>query len=78
MLEDSISEKIIRCCGDVQSRIHACRTRQIACMLKDRLCQEFAQDCVSELIRQLIARHIDELIADTFDRDGNNKYLEEE
>ncbi|HNR68596.1 MAG TPA: hypothetical protein PKN04_11460 [bacterium] len=47
-------------------------------MLKDRLCQEFAQDCVSELIRQLIARHIDELIADTFDRDGNNKYLEEE
>ena len=63
-------------CGDIIARIHACRSRVIAVQLRERLCGELAQSCTSPMVQNLLKRHVDQLIEDTFDKTGMNKYLE--
>jgi len=71
--EDSIIQKY---CGDIQKRISACRTKSVAELLKDRLCNELDQGCQSEMIKNIMRKHVDELIIQVFDQDGKNKKLE--
>jgi hypothetical protein len=63
-------------CGNVSERIRACRNAQIAHALKERLCSELASQCPSEMVQQILRRHIDQMIGSTFDRKGRNIYLE--
>ncbi|MBN1541425.1 hypothetical protein JW992_04705 [candidate division KSB1 bacterium] len=72
-----IYEKISKSCGKIDERVHACKTREVAEMLKERLCREFEKECQSAIIRNFFNRHVDSIINDTFDRNGMNKYLEE-
>ncbi len=70
-------DNINKYCGDIGERIRACRTIHIANVLKDRLCSELEPNCQSEIVRQVLQRHIDQLIKITFDSKGRNIYLEE-
>ena len=74
---DSQMDNINKYCGDIGERIRACRTIHIANVLKDRLCSELEPNCQSEIVRQVLQRHIDQLIKRTFDSKGRNIYLEE-
>ncbi|MBN2355839.1 hypothetical protein JXO59_06985 [candidate division KSB1 bacterium] len=71
-------ELIRTCCGDLQERIHACRSKHIAEQLKDRLCKELSHKCQSEMVHLLLISHIDKIIQETFDEEGRNQFLEEE
>ncbi len=68
---------IIRSCGDIHKRIKVCRSRSVAEMLKQRLCDELETNCKSDVVRQLLEQHVDQLISEVFDKQGRNKYLEE-
>lgn len=68
--------KIRQICGDVDQRIAACRTKNIAEMLKSQLCHELDQACESEMIKNLLSAHIDSIITETFNSNGQNKFLE--
>lgn len=63
-------------CGDIAGRMRACRSRQIALQLRQWLCRELAESCTSPEVRRLLENHIDELISDTFNENGMNRYLE--
>jgi len=72
------SETIIQnICGDVAERIRACRSREVAEMLKQQLCNELTIHCKSEIVRNLMQHHIDKLINETFDNSGKNLSLME-
>jgi hypothetical protein len=78
MLDDQHSLKLIQThCGDIRQRIQACRSRQIAEQLKGRLCGELQGDCPSEMVVTLLSKHVDQIIDQTFDENGKNRYLEE-
>ncbi len=63
-------------CGDIEERLRACRSRQIALQLRQCLCRELAYSCTSPEMQRLLQNHIDELIKETFDENGMNRYLE--
>ncbi len=63
-------------CGDIAGRMRACRSRQIALQLRQCVCHELAERCTSPEVRRVLESHIDELIRDTFDENGMNRYLE--
>ena len=70
------SEDIIRrVCGDVEQRLRACRSRQVAEMLKDKLCQELQSECKSEIVQNFLTHHIDRVMNIIFDKDGNNRLI---
>ncbi len=72
------SEKTIKkYCGDIKDRILACRTRNIAIALKERLCAELEMNCMSSMINNVLNEHVDSIIAEAFDAQGKNRYLEE-
>lgn len=78
MLDDPQSLKLIQTqCGDIRQRIQACRSRNIAEQLKKRLCGELQADCPSEMVVALLSNHVDQIINQTFDGNGKNRYLEE-
>jgi hypothetical protein len=54
-------------CGNVEERIRACHSRQIAEMLKERLCSELANQCKSEIIQNFLIHYVDNLIIENFD-----------
>lgn len=68
---------IMRSCGDIDMRIKVCRSRSVARMLKQRLCDELETNCKSDVVRQLLERYVDQLISVVFDKQGRNNYLEE-
>jgi len=74
---NSQMDMINKYCGDIAERIRACRSIHIASVLKERLCSELEPNCQSEIVRQVLRRHIDQLINSTFDDKGRNIYLEE-
>jgi len=77
VIEDKQDLKIIQeHCGDIIERIRACRSRAIAEQLRERLCGEVAQRCPSPLVQNVLLRHVDRIIAETFDENGDNKFLE--
>ena len=71
------SNIIAKQCGDVEQRIKACRSLEIAIRLKERLCDELEANCSSEMIRGTLLNFVDHLISYTFDENGRNKTLEE-
>lgn len=71
------AEDIIRdYCGDIERRIQACRTRDVAELLKRRLCSELESSCHSSMIKNVLVNHVDKLIEKDFDNTGKNKFLE--
>lgn len=71
------TENIIRqYCGDIRERLLACRSRSVAMVLKDRLCTELNDACVSSMIKNVLQVHVDRLIDEIFDAKGKNKFLE--
>jgi len=64
-------------CGDIRARIHVCRNRDIAEMLKTRLCRELDSHCQSKLVHQMLVNYVDQIIHETFDENGFNIFLEE-
>lgn len=64
-------------CGDVEQRLRSCRSRTIAEHLVDRLCDEVAMNCKSQMIQNVLKLHVDKLVGQIFDKNGNNIYLEE-
>ena len=63
-------------CGDIEQRIKACRSRDVAELLKHRLCSELKRNCESTMIKDVLIDHVDKLISKMFEKSGNNKYLE--
>lgn len=63
-------------CGDIRERLIACRSRSVAIVLKDRLCNELQGACVSSIIKNVLEVHVDRLIDEIFDSNGKNKFLE--
>ena len=68
---------IVKHCGNVEERIKACRSREIAVRLKERLCDELSVHCASDMIKGSLLNFVDKLIERTFDADGHNKTLED-
>lgn len=64
-------------CGDIRERIHVCRNRHIAEMLRERLCNELDANCHSQVVLAMLRKQIDEIINETFDKNGINVYLED-
>lgn len=71
-----MEEEIRKYCGNVVARLRACRSREVAVLLKQQMCDEMSQRCQSEMIRNTLERYVDKLVEETFDQNGNNKYLE--
>jgi hypothetical protein len=65
-------------CGDIEERIRACRSKEIAELLANRVCAEAEKGCKSKMVNGVLKSHIDKLIRKVFDQNGNNKYLEEQ
>lgn len=64
-------------CGDVEDRIRSCRSKEIAELLTDRLCSEVDKGCKSSIINGILKSHINKIIEQVFDQDGNNRFLED-
>jgi hypothetical protein len=71
-----MTDNVQKYCGDVVARIRACRNKEVALMLSGRICTEFSKNCSSPVVQNLLHKHIDDVIQDTFDRNGKNRYLE--
>jgi hypothetical protein len=71
-----MEDEIRKYCGNVVERLRACRSREVAVLLKQQMCDEMSQHCQSEMIRNTLARYVDKLVEETFDQNGNNRYLE--
>ncbi|MBN1999612.1 hypothetical protein JW935_18805 [candidate division KSB1 bacterium] len=70
-------EKLIKkYCGDIKSRIHACHDINIAHVLAQRLCEELNIYCQSQVVQNVLKRHVEKIIAETFDENGINKNWE--
>lgn len=63
-------------CGDITARIRACRSRTVAIQLQERMCHELQQHCPSAVVQNMLSRHVERIMADTFDENGMNKFLE--
>jgi hypothetical protein len=48
----------------------------VAFALKDRLCSELQLNCESNMVNNVLNEHVDLLINEIFDQNGNNKFLE--
>ena len=63
-------------CGDVEQRLRSCRSKTIAEHLVNRLCSEVEMNCKSQMVQTALKVHVDKLIGQIFDLNGNNIYLE--
>jgi hypothetical protein len=72
----NMDSRIEKYCGNIEKRIRACHNREIAIALKKRLCQELDMNCKSDMVHNVLESYADKIIAKTFDRYGNNIYLE--
>ncbi|MDZ7371622.1 MAG: hypothetical protein ONB12_10680 [candidate division KSB1 bacterium] len=63
-------------CGDIRSRLAACRDRNVAMALKERLCQELEAHCVSSMIKNVLLKNVEKIMDEIFSQDGKNKLLE--
>ncbi len=77
MTDETIYIEIQKHCGDVAARIRACRSRSVAEALKERLCSEVNTLCVSPVVHNMLMRHVDNIIEETFIAQGKNRYLED-
>ncbi len=68
--------EIEKYCGNIQERIQSCRNRNIAEMLKDRMCMELGVECRDNETINRLRNYVDEIILQTFDKSGMNKKLE--
>lgn len=75
-MEDNI-KLIKQYCGDVEQRLRSCRSQTIAAQLVDRLCTEVEMNCKSQMVQSVLKLHVDKLIGQIFDSNGNNIYLED-
>ncbi len=71
-----INEKLKQL-GDLELRIRACRSREVALMLSQQIYVEFGKTCKSPMARNLLRRNMNDLIRRTFDKSGNNRFLED-
>jgi hypothetical protein len=71
------SEIISKYCKNVGMRIRVCRHRDVALLLKKRICNEIKNECKSEIIFVILNKYIDQLIEETFTKNGFNKELED-
>lgn len=67
---------ILQNCGNIRERLLACRSKNVAFALKDRLCSELKLNCQSNMVNNVLNEHVDQLIQEIFDQNGKNKYLE--
>ena len=72
----NIDKVISENCGNIKERLMACRTKNVAFALKDRLCSELRLNCESNMVNNVLNEHVDLLINEIFDQSGNNKFLE--
>ena len=71
------SEETIKIyCGNIRQRLLACRTKSIALILKERLCEELGKNCTSHMVNNVLKDHVDMMIREIFNEHGYNKYLE--
>lgn len=63
-------------CGNIKDRLIACRTKNVAYALKERLCSELQLNCESNMVNNVLNAHVDQLINEIFDQNGKNKFLE--
>ena len=73
---DSEMFEINKYCGNVKERIKACKSRDIAERLRNRLCFELEEYCKSEIVVNVLNDYVNKIINKTFDEKGNNKTLE--
>jgi hypothetical protein len=71
-----MEDEIRTYCGNVLERLRACRSREVAILLKQQMCGEISQRCQSEVIRNTLERYVDKQVDEIFDQNGNNRYLE--
>jgi hypothetical protein len=70
--EDSI---IAKYCGNVEDRIKACRSKEVANFLKSHLCRELKMNCQDAAVNAFLKKYVDELILQYFDGEGHNKAI---
>ncbi len=63
--------------GDLTLRIRACRSREVAQMLSQQIYAEFGKACKSPMARNLLRQNLNDLIRQTFDKNGKNRFLED-
>jgi hypothetical protein len=63
-------------CGQIEERIKACKNRDIAEILLNRLCSELDQNCKSDVVLNFLRVHVEKLIKEVFDENGNNRLME--
>lgn len=68
-------ELIQKYCGNVAERIRACRSRQVAEILKVLLCHELQTGCDDAATAEYLKNKVDLIIHDAFTADGQNRWL---
>lgn len=70
-------QTIQKYCGNIRERILACRSKNVAVALKERLCTELQSNCESNMINNVLQDHVDGIIEQVFDERGKNRFLED-
>ena len=70
-------QTIQKYCGNIRERILACRSKNVAVALKERLCTELQSNCESSMINNVLQEHVDGIIEQVLDDRGKNRYLED-
>lgn len=65
-MEKKPEEIIKEYCGSVEERINSCADRQVAIILKERLCWELQINCKSEIVNNFLTKYVDDLIKSKF------------
>ena len=73
---NTLEEKIVAYCGDLEIRIRSCKRRCIANMLKEQLHYELLQGHAEAELFTRCDKILEKLIENTFDCNGKNKFLE--
>ncbi|HPG39771.1 MAG TPA: hypothetical protein PLP19_13480 [bacterium] len=75
---DSELKIIKKYCGQIEERINACKSRDIAVLLMNRLCAELEQNCKNSNVMEYLQKHVSILITNYFDKNGNQKLMEKQ
>jgi hypothetical protein len=64
-------------CSVVETRIRCCRSKEVAAMLTRLIHTELARKSFSMSDQNRLQKRLQDVIEETFDQDGNNRFLEE-
>jgi hypothetical protein len=71
-----MKEDLSKQCGDVAARVRACRNRKVAEMLLEQISSELCRLGQAPAGLKILQSQMKDLLRQTFDKNGKNRFLE--